>query len=148
MKFRLLRGCHVDNDPNGQKEADGRFKDAIYYAGDVIDTPIDLCRKFNTAGLPPKFERIDAYATLAQGPITAEELAQRGLAEGVAPTHIVPAEFKEPAAQSTQAALESMTRDELIAYAQGEEIDLGNVKNKESIIKAILAATHAVGAHG
>jgi hypothetical protein len=50
MRFRVLRGCHAQNDP-----ATGRPVE--YYQGDVLESDSDLATRFNS-GLGKKFDRV------------------------------------------------------------------------------------------
>lgn len=48
-KFKILAGRHIDAGPSG--------KNHVYKAGDVVDSKVDLEKRFNSPG-SRKFERI------------------------------------------------------------------------------------------
>lgn len=60
MKFRVLRGQHIQNTDTGKKNANGGpvFEDRIYPTGSVVETDVDLLQ-LNGQGMTPKFERLD-----------------------------------------------------------------------------------------
>lgn len=80
--------------------------------GEVIETDKDL-EKLNDPR-DPKFERLsDTYE---------------------------PSLEPEPIAQSTDSVLDEMSKEELIEFAEAEEIEIDKRKNKENILEQIKAA--------
>jgi len=78
MKFKLLAGFHVEADKSRPKisympnvpDDQKIYPDKRYKQGDIIETDVDLCARFNEPGTPPKFERVDQYgAPEGWGPI-------------------------------------------------------------------------------
>ena len=106
-KFRLLHGTHF----HGGKQ---------YNPGDPVEADSDLCKKFNTPGDLPRFERLPDDAPLTATPT-------------LAPTESVAAPAED--------TLDSMTVEELREWAASEEIDVRGAKTKEQLVKAIRAAT-------
>ena len=59
-RYRLLRGPHAEQFVRGN---DGRGNDILgeraYNPGSIVESSIDLCKRFNVAGFPPKFALVD-----------------------------------------------------------------------------------------
>ena len=95
MRFKLLSGVHTEGHQETYKQ---------YERGDVIETDVDLVKKFNRPG-STKFERVEDNASLNTDEFSA------------------------------------MTVAELRAFAEGEEIDLGEISRKSDILDALRKAT-------
>jgi len=135
MKFKLLVGKHIDDDPADREQArkEGRKpRDKVYVEGDIIETHLDLCKlNPDDPSMRKKFDRLpDDYVPPPPAP--------------KAP----PAQAQQPPAKVTtndMTVLESMTEAELRKYCAEEEIDLAGVKGgKDGILKALKGM--AVGA--
>ena len=133
MRFQLLAGRHAELDPTDPKKRrsilyaapilgqGGRVivpEDARKLHGDVIETDVDLCAKFNRPG-SEKFRR------LPDAPDTAVANAARAGFEG------------KPLPSDDN--LESMTVQQLKDLALSEDIELGDATRKDQIVQAIRA---------
>lgn len=187
QRFRVTVGPHIDAvlDPQGRKNPDGRKNAAgepidplmierRFHAlgreappqwqpnyGAVVETTDDLT-KYNFQGFPPKFERLfDGPQSFTQ-PITAEELARRGLAPNVviagppSPPAEVATSPTVTAPATTPAGrvwpnLDALPAKELIAFAEAEEVALTGCKSHEDrlrVCKAFVARSTAQVPHG
>ena len=104
MKFRILAGFHIGAGPSGP--------DHLYKLGDIVESPQDLERVFNSRD-SRKFERIheDQPATPPVGP-----------AVGI---------------KGYLARLEAMSSEDLVALAKDEDIDIHGAKGKVDILAKI-----------
>lgn len=137
MKFRVLVGNHGEG---------GR----VYHQGDVVETDIDLCAKFNTAtGM--KFIRVDGPSTPGvnqpdtpngpdisysekQGAIMAEEATRREQNELKATETT---RLAQEADTPTDAQLNDMTVTELRELADKEQANLSGLVLKDDLVNAI-----------
>lgn len=102
MKFKLLAGLHEQNlyDADGKpttvtEVVDGREatrSSKVYKPGDIVEHPHDLCARFNSPGMSPKFEpvqehrrRTDRFDEMSTGELkdecAARELESTGTRE-------------------------------------------------------------------
>jgi hypothetical protein len=130
-RFRLLSGTHHEAkwDMTSRPSID---RGRTYYQGEVIETDNDLSI-FNGRGTAsPKF------ALLSPETETVAEAAARGFntIHKNAPTKSPP----EPAGPSNKDMLDTMTVNELRKFAEDEEIELGDAKTKEQILKVVREA--------
>ncbi len=144
-KFKLVRGHHFEggNETPGPDGKPLNLTDAKpltkYVPGDIITSNIDLAAKFNSPG-SIKFQRLDA--DLRPQDMTLEELqAQReALDEAI--------ESRQKASSREEFELDpdlmKMTLPKLLELAENEEINLGDAKKKEDVVRAIQAADAAV----
>lgn len=116
MRFRLLAGMHIQNDPMSGKER-------IYRAGAVFESVTDLARRW-----PEKFERV-----LDSTPLTPDPAASGMDAS--------PSSAPLP---SSGDEYEGMTVKELQALAAEEEIDLKGARTREEILTVLRKATARV----
>lgn len=128
--FQVLAGTHwekgeVENDL-GHKV----IKDIAYGpgrpAGDIVESDIDLAKRFNSANPahPPRFRRLGEDG---QRDARAEELkVERQRSAG---------------AQSALAsALRKMSRQQLVQWAEEQEIDLRGANRHEEVLQVVLAS--------
>lgn len=133
MKFRLIKGKHVQNDPSG--------KSMVYSPGDVFESKVNLIDRYGAGN--QKFERLSEDAqthggrpekNLLQNPATVQEAAEKGFKDG---QEVSP----EITTQNTEDdGLEAMTVTELRRWAEAEEIPLDGKTRKDEIIQAIRMA--------
>lgn len=116
FKARLLQSKHIGD--NGEE----------YIAGDVIESKVDLIKIFGPEkfGYVPPTEPVTPREKLPVG-VTLEPLKSPQEPKG-----------KRPRTSKSQLeTLESMSVEQLIKFAEAEEIDLGSAKKKEDILKVI-----------
>lgn len=125
--FQVLAGRHWE--PGEVVDDTGRtsIKDVRYGpgcpAGDIVETDVELDRRFNRPN-SIKFKRVGADG---QRDARLEEVnAERHKANS--------------AQAALKAALEKMPRDALVAWAEEQEINLGNAVKRDEVLRAILAA--------
>lgn len=152
-KFLLLQGCYGDRVPVSDKDGKvERFEERMYNPGDTIETDLDLMKMFNRPGYKPKFG--PTGGAIDDSPITAEELARRGLAQGVDPGYV--ASTAQAVSNATQMGasqigqqarkrhepepLEKMSDAELKARADAEEIDIKDCETRAEIIERLREA--------
>lgn len=122
--FKLLRGQHVS----------GRGATRVKYAkGDLIQSNLELDKIFGTK----KFERLHSVKVPAKvgkvAPIPEEEIVEDE-----------PVEEEVHAEQPTQTTVEdpyglkTMTKAELVDFAEGEEIEVSPAARKDQIYKVIV----------
>lgn len=136
LRFEVLNGTHCGPDTyrrndNGEYVSNGDGKH--YRKGEIVETTQDLSFLFDKDKDPnaKKFRRL--YDT--QEEETAETLrAKRAEIDAKL------AALENPQPVGADATIEAMTVEELRAFAASEEIDLGNAKTKDAILKAIRAA--------
>lgn len=116
-KFRLVVGQHIQNDPSGAKDADGRPISKTYRQGDIVPSEKDLVQMFNAPG-SVKFQRV----------FQDEEEYTQSIA---------------PAAKPTD-GLEDLSVKELQRLAAEDEIDLRGAVKKDEIISAIRGSAKVV----
>lgn len=139
-KFRILSGCWID-DGSVHKELENKS----HRAGEVIESMTALDGKFNSPGYPPKFERITegvptvALADIRQMPGESAEQWMARIKKLSEPSTLSPG--KLAGAEGDDVAFQSMTVEELRAFAAEEEIDLGRATRKEDIIRVLKEAT-------
>ncbi len=128
--YELLHGHHIMDGPDG--------KETKYLRGSFITTKTDL-ERLNVPGYDPKFRRVHEdkrpVDSAAQQPgETAKAYAERLRALAVA---------AEAAADREGDTLDAMTVEELRAFAESEEIPLGEdvVVDKAKLTAAIRSAT-------
>lgn len=114
--YEVIEGRH--------SEGRGRTR-KVYKRGDRVTTPVDLEKKLNRPGYPPKFRRVD-------GVLPSQKLGPPN------PGDPYPTQLPPPQTHGMD-TLEAMTVEELRKYAAEEEIDLGPAKTKADILKAIKA---------
>lgn len=115
-KFRVLRGSHNE----GGK---------TYHRGDVVESRVDLVKKFNEKGIPPRFSRItgrEVKETTDPGPSTSDQKPND------------PA--LNPSNRFGVETLKMMNLTELKGLAAEEEIDLGGATKKDEIIAILMSA--------
>jgi len=178
MQFRVIRGRHaqaepvidkhgnqvmvIDNtDPERKRKVVAR-KNVVYSPGDVVETNINLEKKFNQPG-SIKFERIHRYSdddsqeertqrrrrrpqaqqpqaqledieeSHSQDPESVSD--QQDVDESLSP----PQEEKEDATtKNLRRALGKMSKKSLLDIASEEEIDIGAATTKEELIEVLL----------
>jgi hypothetical protein len=145
FKFRLVAGKHYEGFScptckGAKKKGDDKCATCDGFGrvhrecsrGDIIETDRNLMAMFNSQG-SIKFERADGLRPEdRRDGETAKQYAARLAA--------LAAEAALAAAQEEQgetATYEQMTVDELKRHAAAEEIDLGNAKSKQEIIKVL-----------
>lgn len=144
-KFKVLAGKHAEG-----KGADLR----VYRKDETIDTDYDLAKKFNGPySNMKKFELISDSGPTAEpsksppnlsgsAPSAVVAAAKQGFDTINPPKPVVPEPVKtQPNPKQYDDTLESMNEVELRKFAEAEEIDLGNAKNKKDMLRAIRAAT-------
>lgn len=109
-RYMLMSGLHSE---------DGK----TYTPKDVIETGRDLT-KFNSPGLPPKFELLDENNRPVQQHWRDEPVAQDD--------------------NPVVGTLRQMTVEQLREVAADEEVDLGDARLKEEIVK-LIADAHMAG---
>lgn len=115
MKFRLLRGTHVQRVPSDNPSSDAPSK--TYEKNDIFESHIDLCERFNgPRHLDPKFERLLDDTDMSQ-----EQEVQSGMNDG----------------------LDGMTVVDLRKLAEDEEIEVHPTAKKSELIEAIRSAAVA-----
>lgn len=132
MRFKVLEGQHIEG---GHWTSDGkRVKGKVYKRGDEVVTNDDLSR-FNHGTRRPKFERLPDI----------QEAAEQGFHRGNTAT--LPEQKTQAVVQAKPqpklnfSALEAMNVKQLQDHAAAEEIELGQAKTKEEILKVIKAAS-------
>lgn len=124
--FQVLAGQHWEagevTDDTGRKV----IKDIKYGPGsphgDLIETDVELDKRFNQPPYSIKFKRVgegaerDAKMIELQAEKQKVTSAQTGL----------------------KSALEKMPRAELVAWAEEQEIDLGGAQKREDVLRVIL----------
>jgi hypothetical protein len=92
--------------------------------GEVIEESVDLCKKFNVPGYPPKYEQVPDDT-----PITCVQYL-----EAVAS---IPKTPQTVSTKPTTDDFDAMDVSQLRQWAANEEVDLGRLSKKEDILKAI-----------
>lgn len=135
-RYRVMRGAYIEGRHPAPEGARGVPK--VYGKGkedgDIVETEKDLL-KHNSATGTPKFILLD------------EERASASRAESTSPpkASAQPAAQQRPAPAATQdnreyaAKLQSKSIKELQDHAKEEEVELGNAKTKDEIIRVLLA---------
>lgn len=115
-RFRLLRGIHVEDGPDGNE---AYYKAVPGQPPPEFDSKDDLSL-LNGINMTPKFERV-----LGQG-----NMGERSLAP----------QSREKLNSLQLRAFEVMTVDELKKFAEEEEIDTGTAKTKDELVKVLKTA--------
>lgn len=128
-KFKFVgTGTHADNHPS-----DGRNR--IYKHGDIIETKSDLL-KLNSVEKQDKFIRVSDDIPSSNGLDTGNPL-NNPPAPPVQNAPVPSVKTPPPGGDT----YDSMTVQELITFANAEEIDISKIKkDKESLVKALRAA--------
>lgn len=141
QKFAVTRGCHVDNDPSGRKQPDGRPVEVMYKAGDVVESEIDLVERFGD-----KFQRVEENPRYVPAePETAEQIEARIKADQARLAAMRQAPNPNAVADAARAGfkgdtLDKMSDKELRSLAGDEEIDVSKCKTRDDLLKTIRAA--------
>lgn len=131
FKFKLLAGRHDEPDRTRPQNAHGRHPRRIYREGEVVETDVDLAKRFNVPGYPPKFAAVEEPAeriVYVDRPVPAE-------AAGAVATADIPSAEK----------LSEMSLAELRQFAEDEEIDVDGATTKSTVIRLIRASLAGVG---
>lgn len=137
LKYRLLAGSHVQNDANGKEDMFRAYpaRSREYPRGlqPIIESSVDLCRRFNKPGFPKKFERVpqSTPTSLPDKLVREEEETEEEFFE----------ETVAPSMDQVIASIDNMTVEQLKAFADEEEIDLSTAKTKAEIVKVIKSTT-------
>ena len=135
-RFKLLAGSHteqVGTEENG---------DPIYHTyrrGDEFDSISELDRRLNSPG-SIKFQRIGDET---QGAVAVETLTDEQLIAEIQHRKLSAAALAETVDAGEDDGLDSMSVAQLKELADGDEIDLGNAKTKDAIIRVIRSARNA-----
>lgn len=126
--FQILGGSHWEPGVVVDDQGNKRIKDIPYgpgrKAGDIVDTDVDLALRFNRPGMPPKVRRLgEDGVTDAHGQELKAERNRANLAQ-----------------QVLLSALQKMTREALLAWAEENKIDVGKAVKKEDVLQAITVA--------
>lgn len=153
MQFRVLQGQFSRYEKDGKHHVGLIHNDKghelpgivckVYNRGEVIDTPLDLIRMFDQpphGPMGPKFQRLDEESTTHHGLF---QHAGESLPDFIKRCQDAQAQ-KELEAEQERASIntatdtfESMTVDELRKVAAEEEVDLGNARKREDIIRVL-----------
>lgn len=137
MKFRVISGTHC------QGERDKAGKLVVYKRGEIFESQTDLVKRFNSTN-SNKFERMPDETK-----VTFKNIATK-------PAPVVPPQ-EETVADEVQSDLQElvtqaddgydhMSKDELIKWAEENEVDLGpnpNKLTKDTMIQKLRAANIA-----
>lgn len=153
MRFKILAGQHIQGDKTQPiVNETGKHPSKTYDVGSVVESDIDLAKKHGY----DKFQLLaDKRSTPTSKPIPKQVTAQPAipqfeeveaeLEEDENPVPPAPQEEGEEAAADedespaiTREELQSMSLKELRAYAQEMGINTSNMKDKNTVIAAIL----------
>lgn len=153
MKFKVLAGGHVQDDPcspepsERQRERGMVRASKTYMPGEVLENDLDLVKLFG----PNKFERVPDNTPVSGSPSPhAHEppiAPHKGLVvddrERITDPRFPSVMGQKPPSSQTEyfGMLDKLTPAELKSLAASEEIDLKGVKTKEEMLKIIKAAT-------
>ncbi len=154
MRFRVMEGTHVCDDPSGKKDAKGNPVEVTFNKGDEFESDTDLVGRLGN-----KFARVDnlgkgrlGNAPGSEGPITQAEIRRRGMSDDAAKaaeqgfntafgdTGRTPPKPVKPSEAEMTKVWESMTVEELKAEAAKDGIELHGARSKADIIDAIKTA--------
>ena len=126
-RFRLMVGDHVEglyNEdgskkmvPEGADRKNQVWGSKKYTAGQIITTPVDLHKKFDQPGMPPKFMPVGLY-NFDEGPDDVDE--DNGIG-----------------AESMMAQLMQMPKPELVQFAEENGIDISEAKSRNQILNLL-----------
>lgn len=151
-KFRLLAGFHCEGDtyaknPDGSlKKLDGELvierKGRTWGPGHpangpIIETDIDLHKRYDKPGNPPKFQPLTEPIDL----LTSQQQIDAEIAKLQAKKAELDSRVSPLGHDATEGTLKDMSEKELREWANAEEIDLGKARTKGEMIKAILKAS-------
>lgn len=129
-KYKILHGQHSDKAPDGSRR--------IYKGvnGDVIESKVDLCERFNVKGYEPRFIEV---ANSEESKFTST-LAKNRVIDGGDTVAVldppVEAKVEEP---SLREQLEDMHHKKLNKWAEENEYDIEGLTSNEEKINAIIA---------
>lgn len=83
---------------------------------------------------------VELPANYEKNKVVLKLIAQGELGEGKVETKVSAANKSKKSAGKKNKALDDMTEDELVAYAEGKDIDLTGAEDKEGILALIKAA--------
>jgi hypothetical protein len=131
MRFQVLEGKHQVSveQPGGDVRYD------VYVKGDIIETDENLAARWNTPG-SKKFARVaDIVPPVCSRPVATEP------ADAPPPPPVEPVQdFSDPATdeeQSPEQTFANMTKAQLVAVAEENEIDLEGRTRKDEILAAV-----------
>jgi hypothetical protein len=146
--FRVLVGRHIEDDPSGRRNPDGRPSEVTYTpASPPFFSSSDLS-KLNARDMTPKFALIGmADSTMRDALVrmpteSAEQYAAR-LKQLAADATRLAASSSGPDVPTSwvpPATLDTMQLKELQALAAEEEVDLKGAKTREDVLKIFKAA--------
>jgi hypothetical protein len=164
-RFRLLDGAHTEQVDTGNRDVHGDMITITkrYQRGDIIETDQNLHALHDQAdlmvqGFPGKFEDITTISDgLPSGELafrpgeTLQEYAVRVTAlaakegatakDGTPVMHAAKAPTPTKPVRTGAEAFKKMPVEELVSFAEQEEIDLKGASKKEDILRIILDAT-------
>ena len=93
-------------------------------AGDIVETNVDLAKLHNRPGTPPKFRR----------------LGEEGVRDDHAAELTAERQRANMAERTLKSALEKMTRDGLVAWAEEQGIELKGAAKREDVLRIVLGS--------
>lgn len=126
-KYKILHGQHSDKAPDGSRR--------IYKGvnGDVIESKVDLCERFNVKGYEPRFVEVSQSE---KSKFTSTMAKNRTIDGGDVAVLDPPVEAKVEL--TLREELEDKHPKTLKKWAEDNEYDVDGITSKEEMINAII----------